>query len=148
MEDKNYPPPFQWVEFPEGRARFSGSIRGWDEQGHETFELRLRNQSYFGEIKDVWVGEKYRLVIKSFGYKSIQNVGIPLSSDMKTVGVFTTEEVGVIKKLITNLIDFTSAQESRPFVMSADNISDFNGEVLFSDGWCLIDADRRVANGI
>ena len=148
MEDENYPPPFQWVDFPEGRARFSGSIRGWDEQGHETFEIRLRNQSYFGEIKDAWDGEKYGLIIKSFGYKFIQNVGVPFSNDTKAVGVFTTEEVGVIKRLIANLINFTSAQEIRPFVMSSDNISDFNGKVLFLDGWCLIDADRRVANGV
>lgn len=44
-------PPFEWVQFPEERARFSGSLRGVDEIRHETFAVEVGGTEYFGEIK-------------------------------------------------------------------------------------------------
>ena len=52
---------FDWMQFPEGRARFSGEVRGWDELGHETFALELRGKEYFGEIKKFISGKPRRL---------------------------------------------------------------------------------------
>jgi hypothetical protein len=35
-------PPFDWQQFPEGRARFSGGVRGiMDEKRHETFAAEV-----------------------------------------------------------------------------------------------------------
>ena len=45
-----YDNPFDWLNFGEGRARFVGSIRGWDEIGHEAFAVEVGGREYYGEI--------------------------------------------------------------------------------------------------
>ncbi len=50
----NYEQTFDWVQFPEGQARFSGGIRGADEIGHETFAVEINSSVYYGEIKKIF----------------------------------------------------------------------------------------------
>lgn len=59
---------FDWVQFPEGLARFSGTFRCWDEQGRKTFALLIRGNEYFGEIKRAYLENHndYSLVIDAF----------------------------------------------------------------------------------
>ena len=61
---------FEWIEFPEGRARFAGGFRCWDELGRETFAIELRGCQYFGQIDNEFLenGNDYNLRIDAFGY--------------------------------------------------------------------------------
>lgn len=38
---------FEWQQFPGGRARFAGGIRGWDERGYDTFAVELEGARSF-----------------------------------------------------------------------------------------------------
>ncbi len=62
----DYKGVFDWVQFPEGKARFAGTKRCWDEQGHITFALELNGVEYFGEIDQVFLLDRHILMSKSF----------------------------------------------------------------------------------
>ena len=140
MEDKNYPPPFQWVEFPEGRARFSGSIRSYDETGRETFCLQLGESRYFGEIKKEWRNDShFNLTVTSFGYFDRGDVGMKMSP--KICNIFTLGEINKIKDLTLSLISFFKQNPTRPFVMDMEVPDEFLGRVSFAENWALITSE-------
>lgn len=70
-----YSNTFDWVQFPEGRARFAGGIRGWDEKRHETFAVEVNGVEYFGELDSVFLPDRHNFNIEiiSFGYKNSQS---------------------------------------------------------------------------
>ncbi len=50
-----YDQTFEWQQFPEGRACFSGGIRGWDERGYDTFAVESDGQVVYGEIVRIFL---------------------------------------------------------------------------------------------
>ena len=130
-----YEKPFDWMQFPEGRARFSGGVRGWDELGHETFALELRGNEYFGEIKRSYLENHndYNIVIDAFGYGWEKEVGMP---GMDIREIFTSDEEAAARALVVQLIHAGLELEDPPFAL--DPPSHFRGGITFKDGWMLV----------
>lgn len=126
---------FDWMQFPEGRARFSGEVRGWDELGHETFALELRGKEYFGEIKNLFLEnhDDYNIVIDAFGYGWEKEVGMPGTGARE---VFTASESTVARALVVGLIQAGFELEDPPFFLEPP--SNFMGEINFKDDWMLV----------
>jgi hypothetical protein len=71
---------FDWVEFEDGRAKFNGVVRGWDEAGHYTFAMQIPDRKvYYGEFTTCFEPDKrhYNIEIPGFGYASENSVAIP-----------------------------------------------------------------------
>lgn len=135
---------FDWLQFPEGRARFSGGVRGiMDEQGHETFAVEVDDEEYFGEVRDAFLpnGNDYNIEIVSFGYGRDGDIGMPM---LGTCRIFTAAEAATIQKLITQLIAAGLHYSNRPSVLNEYPDAHFMGQVLFRDGWILV-ADGGAA---
>ena len=130
---------FDWIQFPEGRARFGGGVRGWDELGHETFALELRGIEWFGEIKRTYLanGNDYNLVIESFGYRWERDVGVPGAGARS---VFALGEEATARSLIVQLIEAGLNFEAPPYQLGQLEHSHFMGEIIFQGGWMLVDA--------
>ncbi|GLQ99386.1 hypothetical protein [Dyella mobilis] len=124
---------FDWVDFEDGRARFSGGIRGWDELGHETFCVELNGDPRYGEAVTVFEqeGDNFGLEIISFGYHSTGYVGMPAS----TRAPFSAVDIEKIKSMVTRLADIVSQCDHPPFVLSRGITSRYTGKVVFQDGW-------------
>lgn len=136
-----------WVDFKEGRARFSGGIRGWDEIGHQTFGVEMDGLVLYGELRKGFLpdGESFNIRIISFGYFSKGDVAMPRPGQSST----TLSATGVRKaeSLILQLVTYTSElgeSEDRAFVMSVSEKSHFTGEVFFSEDWILISEDQSA----
>ncbi len=128
----DYKGVFNWVEFPQGQARFSGMKRCWDEQGHETFALKVRGVEYFGEIEKIFLPDRhnFNLEVICFGYGRGEDVGMPGAAE-----VFTLQEAEVCQQLITQLVD-AGLKHDRPLgVLSQTENSRFMEEIFFRDGW-------------
>lgn len=131
---------FDWVQFPEGRARFSGGVRGiMDEQRHETFAVEVGGEEYFGEIRNAFLpnGNDYNVEIVSFGYGSDGYVGMP-STACQT---FTKAEISTVQTLIVQLIAAGRQFAQRPNLLTEFPTAHFMGEVIFDEGWVLIADD-------
>ncbi|RUL75409.1 hypothetical protein EKH80_11875 [Dyella choica] len=130
---------YDWVEFEDGRARFSGGIRGWDELGHETFCAELNGGSWYGEAVQVFEpeGNSFSLEILSFGYKESGYVGMPVS----TRAAYSAVDIEKIKTMVTRLANIVSQCDHPPFVLSRGKTSRFTGKVVFQDGWINTIAD-------
>ncbi|MGN6282183.1 hypothetical protein [Frateuria sp.] len=96
---------FDWIEFPEGRARFCGGVRGADQAGHETFAVEIAGESYYGEISSVWPDDShFNLRIDSFGHSRMENVGMPVREGNPFIEKFLSADVELIKSLVLKLI--------------------------------------------
>jgi hypothetical protein len=138
-------PPFNWVEFPEGRARFSGGIRGvMDDYGHDTFSVELDGVELYGEIQRKFMPNKndFNVEVVWFGYASKNYVGMPM---MGTCEVFSLEQVQKIQSLIVQLVATTSRSDEKPSLMVDYPTARFMGRVFFCDGWILV-ADQEIAS--
>lgn len=129
-----------WITFEQGRARFAGGIRGWDEVGHETFAVELDGQTLYGEVKAVFLsdGNNFNIEIVSFGYFAKGDVAMPRPGHTSTL--LSPDRVEVAAALIVQLANHVAQQDEsaeRPFVMSIDAESHFMGSVYFSEGWAL-----------
>lgn len=126
---------FDWMTFPDGRARFSGIKRGWDEQGHVTFALEVNETEHFGEIDQLFLPDahNFNLEVISFGYGRGEDVGMPGAAT-----AFTQEELGVAKRLIENLVTAGLNLERPPNILAQTDKSRFFGEILFREGWALV----------
>ncbi len=140
----NYEQTFDWVQFPEGQARFSGGIRGIDEQGHETFAVHVGGIEYFGEIEADFLPNQndYNIRVLSFGYGTDKYVGMPM---LGTCRIFTTDEIGLIQTLITKLIAAGLQFSDRPFLLLETANSHFMGKVIFQDGWVLLKDEESIS---
>lgn len=129
---------FDWVAFPEGRARFSGEVRGWDERGRETFALELRGKEYFGEIRNSFLENRndYNIMVVAFGYGWEKEVGMPGAEARK---VFTANEESIARSLVVRLIQTGLNLEDPPFFLVPP--SHFAGEIAFQNGWMLVAPD-------
>ncbi|KAB7774281.1 MULTISPECIES: hypothetical protein [Xanthomonas] len=140
--DLHQHPTFDWLQFPEGRARFSGGVRGIvDEQRHETFAVEVGDAEYFGEIQRAFLpdGNDYNIEIVSFGYGRDGDVGMHMPG---TCRVFSFPEVGRIQTLAVRLIEAGMQFNDRPSLLTEYPNAHFMGKVLFRDGWILTDAER------
>ena len=118
---------FDWIEFEDGRARFSGNIRALDE-GRSLFSVQLpESPEYYGEFFVADDAQAGGIVaeVYSFGYGGKYNVGNPHPNARVA---FSDPEAAVIERLIRNL--FKKGGEL-PFPLSPS----FGGSVTFRDGW-------------
>ncbi|OAX86252.1 hypothetical protein A7D16_20210 [Xanthomonas nasturtii] len=131
---------FEWVDFPEGRARFSGGIRGFDELGHETFSVEIDQAEVFGELDQKWLEDKvhFNIHIISFGYLDELQVGMPLPSF--STRAFTLDQLETVKLLVNRLIAAGLQFEYRPSVLRESKKSFFTGKVIFEQDWALVDS--------
>lgn len=130
---------FDWVGFPEGRARFCGGVRGADQAGHEAFALEIGGKIHYGEISSVWADDRhFNLRVDSFGYSSTESIGMPLRVSSPFVGKFSLADVGVIRTLVLKLVHTFWKRTERPFVMEMDDEDEFLGQVEFKEGWVLV----------
>jgi hypothetical protein len=123
---------FDWVEFPEGRARFSGGIRGWDDLRHETFCVEVDGRELFGEIVSVFAENRnnYNLEIISFGYKEDGDVGLDISACV----ALTKEQTQRVANLVRKLIAVVSKIDTPPSILS--NAKElFLGDVILKNDW-------------
>jgi hypothetical protein len=132
---------FEWIQFPEGRARFAGGVRGWDELGHETFALELRGNEYFGEIRRSYLDNHndYNVLIDVFGYVWEIEVNMPGAEAREA---FTPGEEAIARSLIVQLIQAGLKFEIPPSRLNQTETSHFMGNIVFQDGWILVRPDR------
>jgi len=140
MDLSNHP-TFDWLQFPEGRARFSGGVRGiMDEQRHETFAVEVDGEEYFGEIQRAFLpnGNDFNIEVVSFGYGRDGDIGMPMLGACR---VFTATEAGTIQALTAQLIAAGIQYSDRPSLLNEYPDAHFMGQVLFRDGWILVADD-------
>jgi hypothetical protein len=132
-----------WVNFPEGRARFSGTIGyifSWDEQPRETFCVEVDGQELFGEIDQVYPENKsdYNLKILSFGYKNRSIVGAPEDAVRVPLSEAQAQRVAdLVRKLIVVILK-TDVYPAPPIILYQSEKTKFLGDVAFKDGWIRI----------
>lgn len=138
----SYDPPFHWVRFPEGRARFSGTKRGWDELGHTTFAIELGGNELFGEIDQAFLPDRHNFNVEiiNFGYGRGEDVGMP-----NAAAVFNPKQIETAQRLIVQLVQAGVSFDRPPNVLSQSPTSRFMGDVLFRDGWALVQSGERVS---
>ncbi|AOD16122.1 hypothetical protein VB151_12085 [Xanthomonas fragariae] len=129
---------FEWISFPEGRARFSGGIRGFDELGHETFAVEIDQAEVFGELEPKWLEDDvhFSIHIISFGYLNRIEVGMPLPSF--STRSFTNDQLETVKVLVKKLIVAGLQFEDRPSSLMETKKSSFIGKVIFEQNWALV----------
>lgn len=143
--DFSHHPTFDWLKFPEGRARLSGGVRGiMDEQGHDTFSVEVNGQAYFGEIKNAFLpnGNDYNIKVISFGYGSEHSIGMPMPGSCQ---IFTEEDANSVRKLVAQLIFAGAIFLNKPTLLTEYPDAHFMGKVIFSDGWILVANGRAAA---
>lgn len=142
-----YSSTFDWMQFPEGRARFAGGFRCWDELGRDTFALELRGNEYFGQIDSVFLDNDndYNIVIDAFGYGSGQDVGHGMPntgdtgiSDGEVREVFTPQEEPIARALVVQLVQAGLEFDDPPTVLDQTETSRFMGKVIFREAWMLV----------
>ncbi len=124
---------FDWIELEDGRARFAGGIRGWDEQGHQTFSVQVEHAAFFGEIEQVVVGAPcdFNLDVVSFGYRERDDVGLPASARER----FSLPEAERVQRLVQELIAAAAPWLEKPFLLQPFEEARFLGVIAFRDGW-------------
>lgn len=136
-----YEQTFEWVQFPEGRARFSGGIRGWDECGHETFAVALNDEAVHGEITRAFLANQndYNLRVVCFGYRTRENVGIPNidGPGPHAQDTFPLEHLARVQSLVVRLIQAALQLTDRPHVLLEYPNARFQGKVIFAENWAL-----------
>jgi hypothetical protein len=134
---------FDWVEFPEGRARFSGAIGyifSWDELPHETFCVEVDGCELFGEIKKIYTENQsdYNLEILYFGYRNRSIVGAPEDAARIPLTELQAQRVASLTQQLIAVISKANVYPVHPPVLSQTEKSKFLGSVTFKDGWVRI----------
>lgn len=127
-----YEKTFDWLQFPEGRTRFSGTKRGWDEKGHVTFSLEIDGMVRHGEMDQVFLenGSDYNIEILSFGCGRGEDVGMP--GAQAAIG---QDLLKAARSLITSLIQAGLGFKGPPNILMQTSDSHFMGRFHFGDGW-------------
>lgn len=137
----HYDETFEWQEFPEGRARFSGEIRGGDERGHDTFAIEIDGFVTYGEIARAFLANRndFNIQVVTYGYGIRENVGIlnDGSPGPQAQGVFPPAYLHRVQVLVVRLIRAALQFENRPVVLSEYPTSRFQGRVIFPAGWAV-----------
>lgn len=127
---------FDWIDLPEGKARFSGTKRGWDELGHKTFALDIDGREYYGELERAYLPNEndYNVEVSSFGYARAEDVGMP---DPRARAAFSEAQIGRIQSLALGLIAAGCAMPDPPAILDQTGTARFMGEVTFKQDWAL-----------
>lgn len=136
---------FDWVQFPEGLARFAGTFRCWDEQGRKAFALLIRGNEYFGEIKRAYLENHndYNLVIDAFGYGRGEDVGMPGAGAREAFG---SDEEAIARSLVIQLVQAGLEFDDPPTILDQTENSRFMGGIAFHDGWMLVESNVAGAS--
>ena len=139
----NYEKTFDWVQFKEGRAKFNGNVRGWDERGHEAYAVEIGGNIRYGEIDNSFLpnGNDYNIEIVSFGYAMEDSVGIPNEPGEQGLlarGAYTQAQLKIVRSLVSQLVSAGLNFEERPSVLRETPTSRFMGEILFREGWANV----------
>jgi hypothetical protein len=139
---------FQWFDFPEGRVRFSGGMRGWDERGYDTFAVELEGEVVYGEIARTFLPNHndFNVQVVSFGYGMRENVGI-LNKDgtlPNAQGIFPPSYLERVQSLVVQLVRAGLDFEDRPRVLTDFPNGHFQGKVIFPTGWAVGAGEREV----
>ena len=128
---------FDWKSLPSGRARFSGSIRGWDEAGHDTFAVDVGGNEIFGELKPTFDagGDDFGVAVVSFGYLDRLDVAIPFAPGANSIEAIEVHVLDAVKRTIIELVVSGVAEGTPSFLKQYPN-SRFIGNVIFQPGWC------------
>lgn len=134
---------FDWVQFKEGRARFNGNKRGWDERGYETYAVEIGGKVRYGEIDNSFLSNDndYNIEIISFGYAMEGSVGIPNEPEEQKLlarGAYTQAELKVVQSLVSQLVRAGLSFENRPSLLRETPTSHFMGKILFREGWANV----------
>lgn len=123
---------FDWMDFAEGRARFCGATRGWDERGHETFAIEIEGKEYFGELESTFLPDRhnYNISILSFGYEDKGYAG-----SLPPWKAFNSSDLQTAHALIVKLIRAGLNLSRRPVSLVETESSRFVGKVVFPAGW-------------
>lgn len=145
----NYENIFNWIQFQEGRAKFNGGIRGWDERRHETYALEIEGKIRYGEISKIYLSNNndYNVEVVSFGYAIEGSVGIPNEPGVQGLlarGAYTQEQLKAAKSLVSQLIVAGVHFEDRPSVLRESPHSHFMGEIVFCEGWANVRPEPRT----
>jgi hypothetical protein len=144
-----YEDTFQWFQFPEGKVRFSGGIRGWDERGYDTFAVELDDEVVYGEIDNVFLANHndFNLQVVSFGYGMRENVGIlnDGSPGRHAQGRFPAAYLTSVQSLVVQLVRAALHFEDRPTVLTEYPAAHFQGKVIFHEGWAVGASAREVS---
>ena len=129
-----YEKTFEWQQFPEGRARFVGGIRGWDERGHYVYAVELQGRVVYGEIVRTFLANHndYNIEVVSFGYGMEENVGIP---EPTSRGAYTRAELETVRSLIVQLIRAGQHFDDKPVLLVEYPDAHFQGKIVFREGW-------------
>jgi len=132
-----YEKTFAWIDFPEGRVRYTGGAANREEP-KEAFAIELRGQVYYGQIKEQFSpnGNDYNLEIVSFGWP--ENGWFGIEPNPKICTAFTFKEIKTIQTLLYKAIQIWRQLEHRPIFLSESMKSHFMGEIMFRDGWVLV----------
>lgn len=128
---------FGWKTLPSGRARFSGSIRGWDETGHDTFAVDVDGVELFGELRQSYLPDRHNfgVLVVSFGYRESGSVGVPVGPDSQTVQSLDEATAAQVARVIVELVDVGLSMEKPPTFLKQYPNSRFLGGVSFADQW-------------
>ena len=134
-----YEHTFDWVSGPEGRARFAGGIRGWDERGHETYAVEMDGEVLYGEIARAFLPNQndFNVLVVSFGYGSRENVGMPRQDGLhpRAQANDPAQQLQRVQSLLTGLIQAARHFEDRPGVLREYPHARFQGQLIFAEGW-------------
>lgn len=134
-----YERPFDWVPAAEGRVRFAGSIRGWDERGHDTSAADVDGKVMYGEIARTFLPNQneFNIQIVSFGYGVREHVGMPRPAghDSHARGVADAETPQRVQSRLARWIQTGLHFEDRPRVLLEYPHARFQGELIFAEGW-------------
>jgi hypothetical protein len=127
---------FEWKDLPSGRARFAGSIRGWDETGHDTFAVEVGGAEVFGEVKETFAAgsNDFGVAIVSFGYLDRLDVGLPIVPGKENIKALDTLTIDRIKRVVAELINAGVSEGSPSFLKQYGN-SCFTGQLIFLPNW-------------
>ncbi len=132
---------FEWIDLPEGRARFSGIQRGWDEQGRVTFGLEIDGAERYGQLDQVFRdnGNDYDIEVITFGFGRPEDVGMP-GAQVAVTGDLLLR----IESLVIGLVQAARRLERPPNILVEGATSSFMGNVLFRAGWALVAAPDQA----
>ena len=132
--------PFDWCNFPEGRARFVGGVRGADQLGHEVFAIEIEENILYGEIRKIWIDHyNFDLEIVALGHRSKENIGIELRKGNPLVKCLTEKQLRKAVKIVHSLIEFFSGEDEKPTVLFGGLKGKFSNETKFRNGWVLLE---------
>ncbi|WP_063584514.1 hypothetical protein [Achromobacter ruhlandii] len=134
-----YERPFDWVPAAEGRVRFAGSIRGWDERGHDTYAVDVDGKVMYGEIARTFLPNQndFNIQIVSFGYGVREHVGMPWPADHDSHAwaISDAETPQRVQSILARLIQAGLHFEDRPRVLLEYPQARFQGKLIFAEGW-------------